>query len=193
VNGNTVNAPAGSYRSASGKAYDYSCRAGTGTAIAAGTLFTIRAAPNYETPNVSSGNPNWQVGSSNFKGFIRIDDPNGFVGAGDYVSDGGIAGGSEDSGMAIIQNCYVSNCTLIMPIVSYGIADSSSGHPELLVTGFVSVKVGPPINTQDPTTAPTSYEWKAAVVNAPVTCCPVLTTPEVVPGSAALLASRLYL
>jgi hypothetical protein len=193
INGNTVNAPAGSYRSPSGKAYDYSCQAGTGSAIAAGTIFPIRAAPNYETPNVSTGNPNWQVGSSNFKGFIRVDDPLGFVGAGDYVSDGGIAGGNEDAGMAIIHNCYVKNCTLIMPIVSYAIADASSGHPQLLVAGFVSVKVSGPVNSEDPTTAPTSYIWKAAVVNAPVTCCPVVSTPEVTPGSSALLVSRLYL
>jgi Flp pilus assembly protein TadG len=195
IAGSSVDAPAGSFRSASGKAYDYSCTGGTSNAIAPGTLFTIRSAPNFETPSVSTANPNWQVGSSNFKGFIRIDDPDGFVGAGDYVSDGGIAGGAEDAGMDVISDCYATYCTLVMPIVSYGVADSSSGHPALLVTGFASVRVSSlttTINSQDPTTAPSSYEWKARVENSPVTCCPVEYSYVVTPGSSALLYTRLY-
>ena len=199
VGGSYVDATAGSYMSTgsyppgmpAGKAFDYSCKGGTNTAIPLNTVFIIRAAPAYGTPNVSVGNPNYDVGSSNFKGFIRIEDPNGFFGPGDYVSDGGIAGGAEDSGMDIIHKCYLQPCTLVMPYVSYARDDASSGHPQILVSGFISVQVSS-VNSQDPTTAPSSYQWKAKVINAPVTCCPVASTPEVVPGSSALLYTKLY-
>jgi hypothetical protein len=94
--------------------------------------------------------------------------------------------------MAIIENCFMKPCTLVMPYVSYAKDDGSSGHPQIMVNGFVSVQVSYPVNSQDPTTAPSSYRWKAKVINAPVTCCPVDSTPEVVPGSSALLYTRLY-
>ncbi|HEU5315281.1 MAG TPA: pilus assembly protein TadG-related protein [Chloroflexota bacterium] len=191
IGGSTVDAPAGSYRSPSGKAYDYSCTGGTSNPITPGTVFTIRSAPNFETPNVSVGNTNWQVGASNFKGFLRIDDPNGLVGAGDYLSDGGIAGGAEDAAMNIISECYRLNCTLVMPVVSYGVADQANGQPALLVTGFASVTVRS-VNTQDPTTAQSSYEWRARVENSPIVCCPVDYTYQVTPGSSQLLYTRLY-
>jgi len=201
VNGNTILAPVGSYRSTNsatfGAAFSYNCVGGTSDPVAPGTEFIIRATPNYEAPSVSTGNPNWQVGASNFKGFIRIDGGGGFVRLGDYVSDGGIAGGSEDAGMDIVGACYRTNCTLIMPMVSYGIADSSSGHPRLMITGFAAVKVhgaspDPEVNSQNPTTAPTSYQWKAMVVNAPITCCPLDYSYDVVPGTPSLLYTRLY-
>jgi|GEM_PF-6020457 len=192
VGGATFTAPPGSDRRSDGAAWSYACTGGTDDSIAQGTMFTVRSTPNFETPNVSVGNPNWQVGASNFKGFIRIDSPDGFVGIGGYVSDGGVAGGNEDAGMDLIDACYAYNCTLIMPMVSYARAASSGGHPELLVTGFAAVMVGPSVNSQNPTTAPTSYDWRAMVVTAPVTCCPVTYSYEITPGSTSLLFARLY-
>src|SRR5687768_18181637 len=96
------NAPSGSKRDPdTGRAYDYSCTGGTDDPIQPGTIFTIRSTPNFETPNVSTGNPNWQVSASNFKGFIRADNGSDFAGIASELSDGGIAGGTEDAGMGI--------------------------------------------------------------------------------------------
>ena len=196
------NAPPGSNREpGTGRAYDYSCTGGTDDPIQPGTIFTIRSTPNFETPNVSTGNPNWQVSASNFKGFIRADNGSDFAGIASELSDGGIAGGTEDAGMDIIDDCYEINCTLIMPIVSYGyLGGGGGGHPVLLVTGFAAVKIrehdfgaGPvTINSVNPADASTSYEWKAALVNSPVMCCPVEFDYEVVPGETSLLLARLY-
>jgi Flp pilus assembly protein TadG len=182
-------------RTSDGYAYSYACTGGTDDPIAQGTFFTVRSAPNFETPNVSSGNPNWNIGSSNFKGFIRLEDASRFVGIGSYLSTGGVANGDEDAGMEMIQTCFQPQfqCTLIMPIVSYAWLDGSSGHPRMLVTGFAQVRVDAQYgaNTQDPTTAPTSYDWKARVVNAPVACCPTNFSYEITPGMAQLLWARL--
>jgi hypothetical protein len=182
-----------------GQAYDFSCQAGTDRPIAPGAQFIIRVSSKWDERNVSVNvtdntvtNPNWQVSTANnFKGFIRIDDPRGLVGIGDYVSDGGVAGGNDDAVKPIISACYQADCELVMPLASYAKPDSGDGHPLLLITGFAKMKIGPGINSQDPGTAPTSYEWKARVVNAPVLCCPVEIDDINVIGTTQLLYTRL--
>lgn len=194
VDGATYVAPEGSRRSAGGMAYSYACSGGGAGPISRGTMFTIRSTPNFERPNVSAENPNWQVTASNFKGFIRVDTSDGLVGIGSYVSDGGIAQGTEEAALDVIDQCYRTYCTLIMPIVSYASSPSSSGHPHLLVTGFAAVKLrdrSVVVNTENPVNAPTSYDWKAMVVDAPVTCCAATFTETIAPGAGQLLVARL--
>lgn len=115
--------------------------------LSAGTTVDYRD-NHYGDDNVlpdTTSNPNWTVGSNDFKGFLRLG--SGTVHIGDLVSQGGNAIGQEPIGPSspagsgnTICDYVLTGKPAIFPVMSSATGD---GIVTLTVNGFIALKLNP--------------------------------------------------